>query len=230
MKFSEDDTSFFPIEREAPIHKASFEGNIKVPLMFALIVASVVAGLLACVYLAMYTETSPYVTENREPFSLYVIPAVWLLVLGIAFCLQFARSWAVLWSIETLTNLDLNGDGLTGKPETVLHEYAISLQQPEGKGKVLVKFTLPPGVNDEMLYHFFRGVLHGYGTATHTWAGAGQVFSRPQFDGLKAILISRGLACLLTPGQANSKWALTEEGELFGRQVVTEWESGNDES
>lgn len=204
-----------PVERSSPVREASLEQNVKVPLAFALVMGLVAAGLLCCLYLYLYDKSGGY-----EPFSAYLIPSAGLVVFGLAFILQFVSSWRILWAIERVVG-DLDGDGFRGDP--VVHEYSIQVEQPDGLGRVLINFTLPDGVTHEMFKELMRGILNGYGTSTHTWCGSGHLFSRPKFDALKSILIARGLACLLTPGQPNSKWALTSEGEELARRVV-----GND--
>jgi len=194
-------------QRSEPIRQPKWESDVLVPLGQSL--ASGLFISLAAVPLNLYWLHGPFWTP---------------LVIGGA---AAGLSWLVLLSdhrhllrrFERVVNRDLDGDGYTGEPQTVQHEYTVKEERSDGSQSWQIMVTL--GIEPERLRKFAQAVLGGESTGTNRWTtGNGKLFERGEYERLRDDLIARGFAKYATG--KNHGWSLTAKGRAWFRALAAE--------
>lgn len=125
--------------------------------------------------------------------------------------------WNLVSWLEQVTGLDLNGDNQIGKPKsTPVMKLRIS---DVTDGRFSQTDTELPAKPDKMIA-FFRGALNGRGFANRTWAGAGKLFSDPQFRKIIDLLKARELI-QYKDGNASNGFEWTDEGRTIADEVAS---------
>lgn len=163
-------------------------------------------------------------------FSLFVLTVLlwqrvqdaWIYSL-LLFTLTTAVTWVLLqghWfsltRLETLTGRDINGDGQIGdeKPQVINHTVKIDLRKTTESGYTQVdKLTLP--MSESQLATLAAGLLAGRSLSEREWAGAGLLFSVPQFREIKTELLRRGVIRPSSPKDLRQGFVLTRAGKAL---------------
>ena len=115
----------------------------------------------------------------------YVMPIVSLLAFLFVF---WTSSKAGQSLIEKIAGVDFNHDGYIGEPP---HSRPVRIELVENGGQSESWIDLPYA---EKLPELAEGLLSGRSYSLNTWSGPGALFSRPEFEQLRDVLIARGLA------------------------------------
>lgn len=190
----------------APARPAAFVSDVIVPLVQAVVTGALLAGL--CVFLL-----SELVAVDLDGLKVWAgltlgISALsWLWLLG--------QTRRLLWAVEKLTGLDLDGDQVQGHPQKRTIDVSV---RENGNDRIIGADWL--GINDENLIAFAAGVIGaGKGFTEGEW-GKSPSFPQGinQFRAVKAKLLTAGLIEKINPNADNSTCRLTASGRaVFGR-------------
>lgn len=139
-------------------------------------------------------------------------------VASLAAWLSYRGRWA--WVLERLLGVDLDRDGFIGKPDPEpepAHSLRIDLTQIEDGGRTREFIDLP---SPEKLPLLASGLLNGRQFSLTTWTGKGQLFSRAEFETLRAELLRRGLAMWNNPDAPAQGITLTGPGRAIFRRLA----------
>jgi len=181
--------------RETPVRDASVESDVRVPLLQALVTASV-AGLLATLGVALrgWHWTTP------------VVVAVVTFALAWWFLLLDHRK--LLRRVETLVGADLDGDGQIG------NEFRIEITEKLSDGRTRMKFCEFPG-RPRDVQRFALAALNGQLTVH-----GNHRLSRRTFEQLRDEALARGLLAWVNPEARNQGVELTRVGRrVFERML-----------
>ncbi len=142
---------------------------------------------------------------------LYVMPITSLIVFVGVF---WGSSRRGQWLIEKIAGADLDGDGYIGAPIPApqLQPVRIELVENGGQSESWIDLPYP-----EKLPELAEGLLSGRSYSLNTWAGPGALFTRPEFEQLRDVLIGRGLATWKGKDPRNG-WELTASGRAVMRR------------
>lgn len=119
--------------------------------------------------------------------------------------------------IERVLGVDLNGDGYIGQPPATIERAPlppVKIEVISDNGRQSDFLSLP--AEPEQLKQLGQALTAGETFSVHRWTGPGGLFSRSQFDQLKAELVNRGM--LRMAGQAaNQGFTLTSKGKAVMR-------------
>jgi hypothetical protein len=122
----------------------------------------------------------------RVVASWRVAGVVALVVLAVVWALLLVDHRRLLWAVESLTGVDLDGDERAGQPASRL-----TLEVKQGNGK---RFDyIPLDVSEETFLTWARAVLGGHTLAVASWVGRGRPFSRGQYDAMMSSLEAAGI-------------------------------------
>lgn len=129
--------------------------------------------------------------------------------------------WGITATIETLLQLDLDRNGIIGNQ---------GIPQPESVRVELVKDPCHQEFIDlpypEKLPQLASGIIEGKRQfAQSVWCGNGQLFTRPQFETLRAEMIRRGLAEWKHPAAPAQGVELTAAGRAIFRKMASRTDS-----
>jgi hypothetical protein len=175
-------------EKKMPAREANMQSDVFVPL-----VQSLVTGLCAGVGCGAIWDI---------PVGLVIGAAS----TGICWLLLMGEHRRLLWIIETIKGVDLDGDGEIGEPTTTRIEVDIT----DGKKKRAINIDF--GFPQEKFVIFAKGILAGKSTSVNTWTGSGKLFSDTEFDNLRDELIARRLAHWKNPEHHNLGWKFNKVG------------------
>ena len=122
--------------------------------------------------------------------------------------------------LERLLGLDLNRDGVIGapEPEPAAQPVRIELIGDEGRKGDFIDLPASP----EKLKALASGIInHQRQFALSFWVGSGQLFSRGEFEGLRAAMLARGLAKWKREGAVNQGVELTPQGRAVLRYLAS---------
>jgi len=190
------------VERRRPARPGSFESDLLVPLaqsaVTGLLVGSVSGGLA-------WAAGAPRPGLIGAVAGGVVLAAVWMLAL--------VDRRALLWEIETVAGLDLNDDGIVGKPEEPVR---VEIQERQGRTLRFVDLPAKP----DQIARLAAGVLGGRSFSEASWTGRGRPFSRRQFARLRDEMIRRGLAMWVRPRAHAQGVELTAAGRAVFRRLA----------
>lgn len=117
----------------------------------------------------------------------------------------------LLWRIETITGMDVNGDEEVGKPEPP----TVRVEVKEGH---TWRFANLPG-SDEALQAFARDVLSGIRTFSEQGANDNG-YGVDNFKKLRALFVEKGWAVWNHPSRKQQGIRLTRSGEWLVREIA----------
>jgi len=114
----------------------------------------------------------------------------------------------------------LNLDGYIGKPEpqqapALPASIRVEVSRDEGRAVDFIDLPYP-----EKLPALAAGLLAGRQFAQTSWVGAGQLFSRSEFDQVRDTMIERGLAAWKNPEAKAQGVTLTAAGRAVMRRLA----------
>jgi hypothetical protein len=165
------------MERRRPARAADLRSDVAVPCLQATI-----TGLLA-------TVGGGGVAALVGWDVLGVGAVVGGVATGVAWYLLLRQHRDLLWDIETITGVDLDGDGKAGTPATTRLEVTIPATEQHGQQTLILDGL---DATPEQLRTWARGMLQGR-MAESEWYGKGRLFSKGQFYALRQEFIERGL-------------------------------------
>ena len=175
-------------ERTEPARPASFESDVVVPFLQAVVTGS--ASLIVTIPTAIFFE-APWWASLVMSGS--VVAITWGGLLG--------DHRKLMWHTEIVDNKPL-------KP-TSTKRIELEVKHSKGSGRPDLQFVgLPDSVTDEMFYDWCKGVtIGGKSPARSHWVGSGKPFGRDQYDAYLSALETAGIVYLvpgkgrrLTPG------------------------------
>jgi hypothetical protein len=182
------------IEALAPARPAAFGADLRVPIGQALVTGLLIGGLVAFL-VARILPGWGGVLDLWLGLGLAIAAATWLLLL--------VETRRLLWAIERVAGLDLNGDGAQGEPaERVIIANAAAGQREAAQREAAGRASG---------FAQFVAALPTRGTAARTWE---PILTRPVYQEYRDALIRLGWAKWASvdqDGQPNEKkgWALT---------------------
>lgn len=181
---------FSEAERRAPARAASVESDVLVPATQALITGAV--SLIPGIALTIWLEMPWY-----SPFLIAggVIALFWLYLLD--------AHRKLLWSVETIINRDIDGDGAKGNPKPARVEVAVKAHRHTELDDL-------PGPVDA-LREFAQDVYSGRVTFSERGARKSG-YGATAFKELRTTFINRGWATWNVPGEARQGVKLTAKG------------------
>jgi hypothetical protein len=181
-----------------------------VPFLQALTTGALVAGLV----IFLMGELAPAWEVNRWK--------VWLgLALAISCCVWvflLKDTRKLLRQIESLTGLDLDGDGMAGEP-TGIRRLEVHVKQG-GHTRIVESEWL--GIDDARLIAFSVGMNNGRGLSEGTWGKDRAIFPEGinSFRAYRGKLEEAGLIALVNPKAPNLGYEVTASGRAFFRRIA----------
>lgn len=164
------------LKRQRPARAATLRSDVAVPC-----IQSVITGLLAIMGGGGIAAAAGWDV-------LIVSAIVGAIVTGAAWYLLLRQHSDLLWEIETITGVDLDGDGQTGKPSVTRLKVEIPATEQRGSQTKILELDATP----EELKAWAKGMLIGR-MAESDWVGKGRLFSKDRFRSLRGECIERGL-------------------------------------
>lgn len=194
------------LKRQRPARAATLRSDVAVPC-----IQSVITGLLAIMGGGGIAAAAGWDV-------LIVSAIVGAIVTGAAWYLLLRQHSDLLWEIETITGVDLDGDGEKGRPKesTPVEVHIPPGKDQEGKQTLFMDLPAPPDV----LRIFARAVLSGQPMTEGAWSGKGRLFSKPEFILLRDELIDRKLAAWRNPKHHAQGCYLRKSGKYVFRQLA----------
>jgi len=127
--------------------------------------------------------------------------------------LSYRNRWS--WRLERILGVDLNGDGIIGKPT---RPETVRIEMIESGGKDVQFIDLPSA---DKLPALASGLLEGRQFSQSVWTGNGQLFTRGEFEALRSELIRRGLASWKNPDAPAQGIVLTAAGRAVFKRIAT---------
>jgi len=119
-------------------------------------------------------------------WPLILAGVVILLVMVIGFIWLFKKE--LIMTVETISNRDLDGDGVIGEPEP--QTISIEVVNPDNRSLKYLHLPIP----EEALRKLCVGlVVHQRPFSEAEWTGRGQPFSRAEFREIRAKLLAAGV-------------------------------------
>lgn len=135
--------------------------------------------------------------------------------------LLLQRNWVKMTTIERLTGLDLNRDGVVGKAEPQqVRRVRVQVDRETEAGHIGVSriFDLP--ASSEQMTALADGLLTGgMRFSVREWCGQGHPFSMAEFHALRQEMLRRGMIESVSDKDNRVGYKLTNEG----RQVLQEF-------
>lgn len=174
---------YLEAERRSPYRPQNAESDFLVPALQALATGAFVtigAGWAAWMY-------KGFTWEMAVGAGLFSMGGFWVITV--------LANRKLLWMIETITNGDLDQDGVVGEPAPAKPvALEITHRNEAGVFSQMFRFELPEGISEADLAEFARGVVQERrGLAESAWTGAGKPFSRARYADLLATLQQAGL-------------------------------------
>lgn len=138
---------------------------------------------------------------------------------GLASCLFAFYSWLSYrgrwsWRLERLLQVDLDQDGFIGQPPQAEH-VRVELIQDQGRNQQFIDLPSP-----DKLPQLAAGLLEGRTFSQSVWTGGGQLFTRGEFETLRAELLRRGLASWKNPDAPAQGIILTAAGRAIFKRLA----------
>lgn len=201
------------VEQQFPQRPATIHSDVGVPFLQALITGSVISALVA---LILYELMDAPVFKTWAILTLAITSIAWLILLG--------QTRSLLYGIERVTGLDLNGDGKRGNPA----KRTLEVQLETGASTLFIGSDWLE-IDDECLLHFAVAVMGGRGLAEAVWGRDRAAFPRGinEYKAFRARLAKAGLIRQVNPNLPNSAYVLSPSGRaVFGRLVAEAQERG----
>lgn len=202
-------SGFTEAYRRTPARDADFTADVLVPALQALITA-IISSLITLLGVGLFA------------WSWWSVPGVGLLVFGLAWLILLSDHRALLWSVESIINEDLDGDGHTGKPAALpaprnpnSEPVRIQAEVREGQRWLFADFPAP---SNEAMYQFAQAVNDGRATFSERSASQ-HGFSREQWQALRDEFLAARLAKWNSPGSPRQGVALTNAGAGLIRKI-----------
>lgn len=140
---------------------------------------------------------------------------------GVVFVLVTFGSWMVYrgrwqWVIEQYLGVDLNHDGFIGEPEPGRVEpVRVEIVQDGGRQVDFLNLPCP-----EKIPLLAAGLLQGRAFAQSVWTGQGALFTRNEFETIRAELLKRGLVRWRKEGAPGQGVDLTPAGRAVFKRLA----------
>lgn len=184
--------------RKTPFRKPEMIPDVWVPLA-----QSLVTGLLASVVFAVITPAFP-------GWTWYTGPVIGLVVVALAWIFLLWAGRGMLWVIEEITGMDINGDGDVGQPQKRVVEVAVK----EGRSTRLAEL---PG-DEAGLIRFCQWIAAGDSFSEKTAQSCG--YGVTNFRKLRDIFISRRWGYWKNPDSPQQGVELTVGGQQIIRELA----------
>lgn len=196
-------------ERRHPTRAASIEADLLVPLGSALIWSTLLS--IPTVALPLFVEGWPWWTPI----------GCWTILSPLAWAMNSIDFHRTLWTIESATKRDIDGDGHIGQPqpEETTVRLEVTHKNEQGKRAKVSLPTLPRGVTLAMFANWCQQVGSGISTPSEVdWAGRGKPFTKTPYRQFLTIMQDNGV--IIKDGPAsNSPWVVT----AAGRRALPYW-------
>lgn len=182
---------------------------VMVPLLVA-VVTGFLAGLVVLVITLWW--------RNKDAWLWGL--TVWLLVMLVMWGLMLWR-WFGLTSLETLTGLDLNRDGVIGKPgpKVAPRVVQVNLRTLQNNGHLSnVEMLRFPGEPEAMVM-LATALLGGASMAERVWSGDGKLFSKESYREIVKIMDANKLIELKNEKDVRQGRRLTDKGVQVMEQI-----------
>lgn len=186
-----------------PARPANLASDVLVPLVQALVTGALLGGLVVFTLGEIVPDLDVDPLKAWAGLALAISTVAWLLLLG--------QTRRLLWALEKVTRLDLDGDRQVGQPSPV-----VRVEVTNGQREMYLDLPGRP----EALATMALGVLNGRSLAEGTWSGRGGLFSRSEFRQIRDILIERGLAVWRNPEAKAQGVELTAAGRAVFRRLA----------
>ncbi len=190
--------------RKTPVSSAasSVESNFQTPLYISL--ASGVCTL------AIGTFVFHWTFSDTLGLATIVISAVW--------GWQVIGDRALKYTIERITNHDLDGDGYIGEPPEPQKNLRVTVTENRNTGSWTGYFESP--IDESVLGQFARAILAGRPAGERNWTGQGQPFSLNEYTDFRDELIERGLFVWKNRNAHQQGFRLTARGRAVFKELA----------
>lgn len=191
------------MERKEPTRPADLIADLLVPIGQA----GVTGGLLASA--ATFAALQFDLVARADALSLWV--GLTLGIAAVAWLILLKATRALLYVIETLTGLDLDGDGAKGSPKRTLEVRV----KEGGHERIIGAEWL--GMDDDELVLFAAGVARGRKLTEGEWAKDTAAFPQGinEFRRIRGKLLDAGMIERIKPAVENSSCRPTAAGQAF---------------
>lgn len=193
------------IEQQVPQRPATVHSDVGVPCLQAVITGGVIASLVT---LVLWELVEAPILKTWGILTLAVTSMTWLVLLG--------ETRKLLWGVERLTGLDLDGDGARGNPAK--RTIRVELQTSPGSTQYIRSDQLE--IDDDRLIHFAAGVIRGRSLAEGEWGKDKATFPRGinEYRAFRIKLTEAGLIRQVNPHNTSSPYQLSPSGRaVFAR-------------
>jgi hypothetical protein len=192
-----------------PARAPTFIGDVVVPLVQALITGGLLGGLLVLVLAVVVPDFGGDLLALWAITSLTLSSGAWLLLLG--------QHRKLLWAIERVTSLDLDGDGEAGPPEKRTIEVHV---KDRGHTRIVGADWL--GIDDDRLILFAAGLVRGRGLTEGEWGRDKAAFPKGMnhFRAVRGKLLEAGLIERVNPEAENSTYRATAAGRAVFKRLA----------
>jgi hypothetical protein len=202
------DGVFIPVKRESPDkrqHLHTLEGGAWLPFF-----QSTFTGLI--VGFSMLFLAIVFKWDKPGNWGLALGSIAWVIT-----WLTLQRHWlslTALEKLETLTNTDINGDGVIGAPNTdPVESPTVHISMTDADHHRTILFDLP--ASDAQMQTLAQGLLNNIPLSERNWTGKGNPFSIQQYTRLRDELILRGLAVQINQKDPRQGYSLTAAGRAL---------------
>lgn len=192
---------YLEAERRSPYRPQNAESDFLVPALQAL-----ATGVFV-------TIGAGWVAWKYPGFTADMALGCGVLAAGGFWVLTVLANRKLLWMVETITNGDLDNDGVIGEPPPPRPvALEVTHRNEAGTFGQMFRFDLPSGVTEDDFKEFARGVTTGRGLAESGWIGSGKPFSRQSYNALLAALEQAGIVRWKDDGNHAAGRELTPSG------------------
>lgn len=198
---------------ETPAREPNIISDVRVPLLQASITA-VVCGFLAAAVGVLFGAPIEWVLR----ISVFVLALAGAVSWGII----LTDNRRLLWSIETATNRDIDGDGEIGEPETPVDSTPHVTWVKDGTRQIAIHW--PQSITEKQIRAVARAVLLEGGAFSRPYlCKERKILSQGQFNALSKLWKKRGLA----RGEGGNRTVITSVGRALLRLYLSPAPDGN---
>ncbi len=120
------------------------------------------------------------------------------------------RQWAKIISLaEHVTNVDINQDGQIGTETN--HRVNVDLRTVDNSQDITTRASFD--VDDDRMATFCEAVLSGRSMSLPEWTGAGNLFSRREYEAMISEMLERGIIRQRNPKSPAQGYVMTRAGQ-----------------
>jgi len=194
-----DDPDVPAAERQTPTYPVNVGSHAIVPFIWGL--GSFAVAFLLALYASIFAEWWIW------HFSI----VIGLVVSAVVTALVGKVSFNALWTVETIFNVDLDGDGQIGEPTT---ELSATVPREDGTFQILRdRFDLDPDV----IVEWGKDAIMGKSIGINAWTGANKPFTRTTYE---SYLSSLAQMKMVEKIGGNRGWQLTDRGKRYFGDLI----------